>query len=83
MKKPHRFSEELHDKFEIYEWRNATAIMEGDHPEEFQDLKTVLTNFVLMKSAILTAGGGKSPIAISVNGAFSNRGWIQDENRCG
>jgi len=75
MIKARRFPADLHQKFEIYEWRNATAIMEGDHLEEFQDLKTVLRNFVLMKSAILTAGGRKSPIAVAVDGAFARRGW--------
>jgi hypothetical protein len=77
LERPHRFSPALHEKFEIYEWRNATAVMEGDHPSEFTDLKDVLEKFVLTKSAILTAGGGKSPIALGVNGSFSRKGWSE------
>lgn len=68
--------EEIRGAYEIHEWNHALAILQGDFPEEWQDLVYVLQNFRLPRSSILAPGGRKSPIAISVNGMFSeDLGW--------
>lgn len=64
-------------KYEIREWRHAAAILQADFPEEWSDLLQVLEAFTLTKSAIKERGGSKSPIARSVNGMFSERGWTE------
>ncbi len=69
----------IQEKWEVYEWRHASAILSSDFPQEWKDLCEVLEEFSLKKSAILTPGGRKSPIAISVNGKFARRGW-QEKN---
>lgn len=61
--------------FETYEWRHATAILKNDFPNELSDIVTVLSGFVLRKSHILTAGGGKSPISAYLDGELTNLGW--------
>ena len=66
---------DLRNKYEIIEWKNATAALRYDHPEEWDDLLYVLSNFKLLKEHILTPGGNKSPIARSINGMFGGRGW--------
>jgi hypothetical protein len=65
----------LQQKFEIHEWRHASAILAHDFPNEWQDLIDVLTGFTLKKSAIIEPGGRKSPIAKEIDGAFYARGW--------
>jgi len=65
----------LRERFEIHEWRHATAILENDFPQEWADLMAVLQSFQLMHSDILTPGGGKSPIAQGIDREFFTRGW--------
>ena len=73
-----RFPNTIRDKYEIYEWRHASAILRNDFSEEWDDLISVLSIFELKRSAIITPGGRKSPIAISVNGMFTRRGWHEE-----
>ena len=67
--------EAIRDNYEIHEWKHASAILQMDFPNEWQDLLTVLHRFRLTRSAILTPGGRKSPIAASINGVFTELGW--------
>ena len=61
--------------YEIYEWRHATAILNGDFNLEFAEILQVLAEFKLRKSDILTPGGRKSPIAGALDGELLKRGW--------
>lgn len=61
--------------YEVYEWRHATAILKNDFPAEFADVISVLSAFVLRKSHILAAGGGKSLISSALDGALTGLGW--------
>lgn len=65
----------LTEHYEIHEWRHAISILQGDFPEEWQDIVAVLTEFRLLKSDILQPGGRKSPIAIKLDEQFFARGW--------
>lgn len=65
--------------YEVHEYRHAVAILKTDFPEEFEDLLDVLNNFTLKKSAILTAGGRKSPIAGELDSFLYSRGWLEHD----
>jgi hypothetical protein len=65
----------IRTNYEVYEWRHATAILEKDFPHEWDDLNHVLCNFRLLRSEILTPGGGKSPIAQGIDSTFYRLGW--------
>ena len=65
----------IRDEWEVQEYRHACAILKIDFPSEWDDLLQVLNKFRLKKSSVLTPGGRKSPIAISINGLFFERGW--------
>ena len=68
-------TQQIREKYDVYEWKNAIAILKYDYPKEYEDLITVLSNFSLAKTHILAPGGGKSPIAKSINGEFYKRDW--------
>ncbi len=72
-----RLPESIRRNYEIHEWKHASAILESDFPTEWRDIIDVLTAFRLLRSDIRTPGGGKSPIAIKLDAAFSRRGWIE------
>ena len=48
-------------------------------PEEWADILAVLRGFRLLRSEMLTAGGGLSPISQGINAAFSGRGWREEK----
>lgn len=62
-------------KYEVHEWKHATAILNRDFNDEWNDVVKVLTKFRLKKSAILTPGKGKSPIASALDNAFYDKDW--------
>jgi len=63
--------------YEVHEWRNAAAILQEVYPAEWHDVLEVLRSFRLLRSDILTPGGGKSPIASKLDGALYSRGWAE------
>jgi hypothetical protein len=66
---------DLHDKFEIHEWRHASAVLLTDFADEWTDISAVLSRFVLKKSYITTPGGSKSSISIWIDKELTARGW--------
>ena len=70
----------IQDRFEVYEWRHATAILETDFPNEWADLCTVLPKFRLCKSYIVKGGGNKSDISKWFDQNLNQaHGWIEKE----
>ena len=66
---------DLRDLYHVREWRNSAGYLSTACPEEWDDIIQVLRGFRLLRSDVLTAGGGLSPISQQVNGAFDRRGW--------
>lgn len=57
------------------EWHHASAIMVGDHPNEWRDLMDALTTFRLKRSHIAEGGGRKTKLADDFDKVFAERGW--------
>ena len=71
------FGLEIARKFEIYDWRNAAAILKAVHSSEFEDLRDVLESFSLRHSEFAVGGGNKSLMAKHIDSALYARGWIE------
>jgi hypothetical protein len=69
----------IRDKYEIHEYRHAIGILENDFPIEFNEVMEVLEGFTLKKSAILTGGGRKSPIAAAIDSVLYDKGWVEKD----
>jgi Restriction endonuclease BglII len=67
----------LAEKFEIFDWRNAAALLAAVHGQEFDDVVSILSDFVLPKSWIEHGGGNKSEIAKYVDRMLGERGWVE------
>lgn len=66
--------------FEIYEWRHASAVLITDFPNEWNDIKDVLSRFKLLKSQIVVGGGSKSQMAGWIDNELTRKkGWIEHE----
>jgi hypothetical protein len=71
----HLVPDDLHDLYHVKEWRNATGILQTACPNEWTDIVEIMRHFQLLKSEILAAGGGKSPVANRIDSEFYRRGW--------
>jgi Restriction endonuclease BglII len=69
--------EDIRATYQIEERHHACSILISDFPEEWNDLITVLRNFVLRRSSVQAKGGRKSPIAQAVDDMFAERHWIE------
>ncbi|MCX6968452.1 MAG: BglII/BstYI family type II restriction endonuclease [Verrucomicrobia bacterium] len=67
----------LHAKFEIHEWRHASAVLLNDFPDEWADVFDVLSRFVLRKSWITVGGGSKSDVSGWIDRALTDKGWVE------
>jgi hypothetical protein len=65
----------LHDKYEIQEWRHASAVLMKDFPAEWKEIVSVLSDFKLLKSRIVVPGGSKSLIAAAIDEPLNALGW--------
>ncbi len=70
-----RFPEAVLERYEFAETRNAATILQATNPETFQELVTVLTDFVLLPTDLTTPGGQESDLASRLNVGFRNQGW--------
>lgn len=71
------FPEPIPTKFRIYNYRHADIILRYGFPDEYRDLLEILTNYKLLHSQIVKAGGAKSAIAQGLDDDFSRLGWIE------
>jgi hypothetical protein len=68
---------ELFGRYKIEERHHAVSILSQDFPQEFQDLIGCLNTFQLTRSAVMTPGGGRSPIPQEIDGYLHTRGWAK------
>ncbi|MGL5117192.1 MAG: BglII/BstYI family type II restriction endonuclease [Beijerinckiaceae bacterium] len=71
------FPEVIEEKFEIFDWRNAGAILTHVCSQEFGEIVGVLSAFELRRSDVATGGGNKSPVAKGIDQALYQLGWIE------
>ncbi|MBW4090827.1 MAG: restriction endonuclease [Proteobacteria bacterium] len=71
----HLVPADVHARYRVREWRNAAGVLTTACPQEWHDVIDVLRGFTLLRSEILTAGGGLSPISQRINEAFRSHGW--------
>ncbi|MCA8867638.1 MAG: hypothetical protein KDA67_03230 [Rhodobacteraceae bacterium] len=64
------------DRFEVFSYRNAAAILASSFPEQFSEILAALDAFSISETMIRTRGGSKGPIASYVDTLFGER-WIE------
>ena len=69
------FSEELREKFELFSYRNAGAILSKNFPDQMAQIINALERFEITTEMIRKPGGNKGPIADYVDTLFSNA-WV-------
>jgi CRISPR-associated protein Csd2 len=67
--------EDIQQKYEIYDYKHAAAILYTEFPEHFSDVCTVLRNFTISKSDITSRGGNESNIPKKFSDILRPMGW--------
>jgi hypothetical protein len=70
-------SPDIHELYEIHEWRHATAVLYQEFQSEFVDLTQVLGEFRLRRSYISEGGGSKSEVSSVIDRSLYDRGWAE------
>ena len=73
----HLVPNDLQEMYHVKEWRNAAGVLDTASPNEWHDIVSVLRDFRLLKSEVLTKGGRKSPISDRIDSRFYQRGWAE------
>jgi hypothetical protein len=73
------FRKEILDKYEIYEYNHALAVLSQDFPDELQELISILENVKINIEDVLEAGGSKSPVVKKYEQLFYGKGWEEVE----
>jgi hypothetical protein len=73
------FPADIHDRFEIHEWKHASAILRHDFPDEWGHLLEMLRAFQLRKSWIVKGGGNKTELSKWVDSFLGARGWEEKQ----
>ena len=73
------FPKDISDKYEIHEWKHASAILKHDFPKEWNDIVEMLRAFKLKKSWITQGGGNKTELARWVDEFLGSRGWKEKQ----
>lgn len=63
--------------YDVTETHHATAILERDFPDEWQDILSVLQDFRLYRSDVQKRGGRKSPVAEAIDSRLYRLGWVE------
>lgn len=69
----------IRKRYEIHEWKHASAILASDFPNEWNDIKDLLAQFKLCKNWIMVSGGNKSKVAGAIDSFLLRRGWVEKE----
>lgn len=70
---------DLHKQFFIHEEFHGNCIFKNEFPNEYKELYGILKAFRLLKTDIMTPGGGKSPIAQKFDDALYSLGWAEKQ----
>lgn len=73
------FPDFIKKNYELHEWKHASAILENDFPNEWNDIIEVLTNFRLLQSWVVKPGGSKSKISSYIDSFLYSRGWCEKD----
>ncbi|HYC87229.1 MAG TPA: BglII/BstYI family type II restriction endonuclease [Chryseosolibacter sp.] len=73
------FPPDICEKYEIHEWKHASAILRHDFPNEWEDLIAMLRAFKLKKSWIAKGGGNKTELGKWIDGFLGKRGWVEKQ----
>ena len=75
----HLVPQDIQDTYQVYEWRNATGILDTAHPSEWGEVVAALRAFQFKRSEVLSGGKNKSVIASRIDKHLIGLGWKETQ----
>lgn len=75
MRNAEEIPDAIKELYDVFDWRNAIAILSTVHPRDFGEVLDVLSRFRLRHSDIALGGGNKSPVARFLDSELYKLGW--------
>lgn len=72
-----KIPKDIRDRYEIFSYRGAAAILSEVRRTEFDDILKALRTFQIAKKMIRTAGGNESEIPKLFSNVLRPRGWYE------
>ena len=69
--------QDILDRYRVMETGSASKIIQAVCGNELDDIVSVLRSFVLTSRLLLTPGGNRGPIPITIDGMLDKLGWIE------
>jgi hypothetical protein len=66
---------EIRRLYEVFNWRNALAVLGNVHASHLQEVLDVLASFKLLHSDLAVGGGSKSGMAKFIDSGLYAKGW--------
>ncbi len=75
----HLVPDDIAERYEIHEWRNAVGVLSTACVAEWVDIQSALRAFRLLRSEVLSAGGNRSSIVDRLERPLKQAGWIEKQ----
>ncbi|MDR1014466.1 MAG: hypothetical protein LBL86_05740 [Coriobacteriales bacterium] len=69
--------QDILDRYQVMETGSAAKILQAVCGDEFDDIISVMRSFVLTSRLLLTPGGNRGPIPVTIDGMLDELGWIE------
>jgi len=69
--------QDILDRYQVMETGSAAKIIQAVCADELSDVISVMRSFVLTSRLLLTPGGNRGPIPITIDGMFDELGWVE------
>jgi hypothetical protein len=69
--------QDILDRYQVMETGSAAKIVQAVCGEELDDIISVMRSFVLTSRLLLTPGGNRGPIPVTIDGTLNDLGWIE------
>lgn len=69
--------QDILDRYRVMEAGSAAKIIQAVCTDELNDIISVLRSFVLTSRLLLTPGGNRGPIPVTLDGMLAERGWTE------
>ncbi len=71
--------EDIAEKYEIYDYRHAAAILANEFRDEFLEIMDALREFSFTREDLLTPGGRESPLPKKISHILRPLGWEEKQ----
>ena len=75
----HLVPQDVKNLYEVYEWRNATGILQTAKPDHWAEILMALREFRLLRSEVVAPGKNRSSVVERLENPLKAAGWVEKQ----